>query len=301
LYSVGVTRSLMIQIVHVLPLKTPFGLLTPDVQCWGFLICSDHQSYSYSLRTPFGLVIPLLQSSVTRNYNHSQLFRTLLCVYTSIILTRSSLQSLSPFLHTKSPYWLNASSLADFTAISHYHRLSHTVAHAEFSIHAANSLLVELLLITDLEDCSLNTQVALLFQDWPRYISNWAYVAFSPIPRKPVTVALTIAEQRTIDISPTVASVSQWRDCLLCCLGDACDVTVACSSPPAERGDTERTPLPLPRSEAFSGQLTRNALLRNPTMGWLVTILISFCLFIFLFVCFHVYGGEEPAFLQSSQ
>jgi hypothetical protein len=32
----------------------------------------------YSLRTPFGLVIPLLQSSITRNYIHSQLFLTLL-------------------------------------------------------------------------------------------------------------------------------------------------------------------------------------------------------------------------------
>jgi hypothetical protein len=30
-----------------------------------------------SLKTPFGLVIPLLQSSTIRNYNHSQLFPTL--------------------------------------------------------------------------------------------------------------------------------------------------------------------------------------------------------------------------------
>jgi hypothetical protein len=33
------------------------------------------------------------------------------------------------------------------------------------------------------------------------------------------------------------------------------------------RDDTERTPLPLPRSEVISGQLTGNALLRNPAMG----------------------------------
>jgi hypothetical protein len=33
----------------------------------------------------WGLVIPLLQSSITRNYNHTQLFLTLLCVYTIII------------------------------------------------------------------------------------------------------------------------------------------------------------------------------------------------------------------------
>jgi hypothetical protein len=114
--------------------------------------------------------------------------------------------------------------------------------------------------------------VELLVTNCSRYISNWAYVAFLPFPRKPVTVALTVAEQRTIDISLTVAGVSQCRDCLLRCLGDACDVTAACSSPPVERGDTGRTTLPLPRSEALSGQLTRNALLRNPTMGWHVTI-----------------------------
>jgi hypothetical protein len=104
------------------------------------------------------------------------------------------------------------------------------------------------------------------------YFSNWAYVTFTLIHRKPVILALMVAEQLTIDISPTVASVSQWRDCLLRCLGDACDVTAACSSPLAERGDTERTPLPLPQREVLSGQLTRNALLRNPTMGWHVTI-----------------------------
>jgi hypothetical protein len=144
---------------------------------------------------------------------------------------------------------LTTSSLLGFSPNSHYHWLSHTVAHTKSSIHTANSLLVELLLITDLKDCSLNTHVTLLFQDWLHYISNWAYVAFSPIPRKPVTVTPTVAEQRTIDISPTVAGVSQWRDCLLRCLGDACDVTAACSSPFTERGDMERTPLPLPWSE----------------------------------------------------
>jgi hypothetical protein len=36
-------------------------------------------------KTPFGLVILLLQSSITRNYNHTQLFITRLRVYTIII------------------------------------------------------------------------------------------------------------------------------------------------------------------------------------------------------------------------
>jgi hypothetical protein len=60
---------------------------------------SDHQMYNVGgswsvlmtnctvipLRTPFGLVIPLLQSSITRNYNHTQLSITRLRVYTIII------------------------------------------------------------------------------------------------------------------------------------------------------------------------------------------------------------------------
>jgi ABC-type enterochelin transport system permease subunit len=55
----------------------------------GYLISSDHQFYRVSpLKTPFGLLIPLLQSSPTRHYNHAQLFLTLLRVYTIIILTR---------------------------------------------------------------------------------------------------------------------------------------------------------------------------------------------------------------------
>jgi hypothetical protein len=54
-----------------------------------FLTTSEYQLYNVApLKTPFGLLIPLLQSH-TRNYNHSQLFLTLLRVYTIIILTRS--------------------------------------------------------------------------------------------------------------------------------------------------------------------------------------------------------------------
>jgi hypothetical protein len=42
-----------------------------------------------SLKTPFGLLIRLLQSSITRNYNHSQLFLTPLHMYTAYNHKRS--------------------------------------------------------------------------------------------------------------------------------------------------------------------------------------------------------------------
>jgi hypothetical protein len=86
------------------------------VQCWGSLICSDHQLYNVTpLKTPFGLVIPLFIIPITRINIHSQLFLTLLHIYTIIILTRSWLQSLITLLH-----WLT-SQLS--ITVSNYHRL----------------------------------------------------------------------------------------------------------------------------------------------------------------------------------
>jgi hypothetical protein len=93
--------------------------------------------------------------SVTHNYIHSQLFLTLLHMYTAynhlyvrnynhlfhvytvyvhytLIFTALS--------HIKSPNVLSTSSLADFCAVGHFHRLSHTVAHANPSIHTAGRL-----------------------------------------------------------------------------------------------------------------------------------------------------------------
>jgi hypothetical protein len=67
---------------------------SPAVQCWGSLIHSEPKLYTYSLLTPFGLVIPLLQSSVTCNYIHSQLFLTLLKHLHNYNPWRSWLQSL---------------------------------------------------------------------------------------------------------------------------------------------------------------------------------------------------------------
>jgi hypothetical protein len=55
----------------------------------GSLIISDHQLYRITpLKAPFGLLIPLLQSSPTRNYIHSQLFITLCHIYTAYNHTR---------------------------------------------------------------------------------------------------------------------------------------------------------------------------------------------------------------------
>jgi hypothetical protein len=55
----------------------------------GYLIPSDHQLYRVTpLKTPFGLLIPILQSSPTRNYIHTQLFLTLCHIYTAYNLTR---------------------------------------------------------------------------------------------------------------------------------------------------------------------------------------------------------------------
>jgi hypothetical protein len=55
----------------------------------GYSISSDHRLYRVTLlKMPFGLVIPLLQSQ-SRNYIHSQLFLTLLRVYTAYNHRRS--------------------------------------------------------------------------------------------------------------------------------------------------------------------------------------------------------------------
>jgi hypothetical protein len=59
------------------------------VQCWGSSISSDHQLYRVTpLKTPFGLLIPLLQSSPTRNYIHSNYFlRYYTCTQLTITYT----------------------------------------------------------------------------------------------------------------------------------------------------------------------------------------------------------------------
>jgi hypothetical protein len=98
----------------------------------------------YSIEDAVRIVNSFITIPITRNYNHTQLFLTLLRVYTIIILTRSWLKSLIPrlhvytvyvhytlifsaLLHIKSPIWLNTPSLADFSAIEYYLKLSHTL------------------------------------------------------------------------------------------------------------------------------------------------------------------------------
>jgi hypothetical protein len=56
----------------IVPLNNQLNMYI--VQCWWFLISSEHQMYRVTpLKTPFGLVIPLLQSqshvtTITHNY-----------------------------------------------------------------------------------------------------------------------------------------------------------------------------------------------------------------------------------------
>jgi hypothetical protein len=120
----------------------------------GSLISSEHQLYRVTpLKTSFGLLIPLSPSkshvtTITPNYflgsDCTQLTITyafvttitfrLLHVYTVYVHYTLIFTALS---HIKSPNLLSASSLTDFSAIGHFHRLSHTVAHAKSLLHTA--------------------------------------------------------------------------------------------------------------------------------------------------------------------
>jgi hypothetical protein len=132
------------------------------------------------------IVNSFITISITGNYNHSQLFLTLLCVYTIIILTRSWLQSLFPLLHVytaykpytliftallhiESPNRLTTSSLADLSAINYCLKLSHTL-HLHTSklsprSHSANSPLFKHWLL-----CSHSG-------NWTKPTNSFAYIA----------------------------------------------------------------------------------------------------------------------------
>jgi hypothetical protein len=135
----------------------------------GSSIASEPQFYRVTrLKTPLGLVIGLF-TILARNYNRSQLSTTRLRVYTIIIVTRSYLRSLIPLLHVytvykpysliftallhiKSPNLLTTSSLAHFSVIGHFHRLSHTVAHAKSSTHCEPTHFLELIASQSLQE-----------------------------------------------------------------------------------------------------------------------------------------------------
>jgi hypothetical protein len=86
------------------------------VQCLGHLISSDHQLYNVMpLKMPFRLLIRLVQSSPTRNYNHSQLFLTLSHLHSLQLYT---------FVTTITYYTV---TLADFSAINYCLKLSQTL------------------------------------------------------------------------------------------------------------------------------------------------------------------------------
>jgi hypothetical protein len=94
------------------------------VQCWGFLISSDHQLYVLHqiynvtpLETPFGLVIPYI-TILARNYNLSQLSTTRLRVYT-IIITYTLVTKVTYNTLTRL-HWLTSQLSITFI---NYHRL----------------------------------------------------------------------------------------------------------------------------------------------------------------------------------
>jgi hypothetical protein len=65
------------------------SLTENNVQCWGHLISSDHQLYRVTpLKTPFRLLIPLLQSSPARNYNHNYFLHCVTFTQLTIIHVR---------------------------------------------------------------------------------------------------------------------------------------------------------------------------------------------------------------------
>jgi hypothetical protein len=107
------------------------------------------------LRTPFGFVIPLLQSSITRNYNHSQLFLTPLHMYTAYNdlyvrnydhLVHSCIESL--LIDSLRLHWLTSQLTV---TITDYHTLCIFTIPVSVSYRDNTRS-------TDLEDCSLNTE-----------------------------------------------------------------------------------------------------------------------------------------------
>jgi hypothetical protein len=108
-------------------------------------------------------------------------------------------------------------------------------------------------------------------KDWTKTANRFAYIARASETRNEASQRCCV---RSLCLHGVILEVSVLP----------CDVIAACSSPPVARDDTERTPLPLLRHSVYSvarrladGYLTNSALLRNPTMGWHVTIYISDC------------------------
>jgi hypothetical protein len=89
------------------------------------------------------LSLTIIYYAVTRLHSYNPYtFVTAIAFFTLARL--HSLQTLhsifTALLHIKSPNLLSVSSLVDFSAIGHFHRLSRTVAHAKSSLHTAKLL-----------------------------------------------------------------------------------------------------------------------------------------------------------------
>jgi hypothetical protein len=109
----------------------------------------------YAIKDAVRIVNSFITIQITRNYDHNYFLRCyafaqlqsytfvtkqlipLLYVYT---VYKHYTLIFTALLDIKSPNWLNTSSLAGFSAINCYLKLSHTVAHAMSSIPTASRL-----------------------------------------------------------------------------------------------------------------------------------------------------------------
>jgi hypothetical protein len=89
------------------------------VQCYGYLTTSDHQLYRVTpLKTPFGSMLLLFQSqSHVTTFTHNYL----LCCVTFTQRTILHIRNYSHLIHSYT------FTLADFSAINHCLKLSHTL------------------------------------------------------------------------------------------------------------------------------------------------------------------------------
>jgi hypothetical protein len=213
------------------------------------------------------IVNPFITIPTTRNYNHSQLFITLCHIYTAYNHSHSWLQSLITLLHIYTgwllSYQLLSQIITDFTS-SHFETLAEILLR-EFTSY---NWLVGLLLT--------NSLVELTSKDWLLRHFSSSY--------KPSLVQVSLQQRARWELccvrSLCLHSVASETSVLPCdVIADCCTWTVfqcCCVTSSRLHEEDPASPTAAQRvlgREAFSGRLLSNALLRNPTMGWHVTIL----------------------------
>jgi hypothetical protein len=195
-------------------------------------------------RTPFGLVIPLLQSSITRNYNHTQFSITRLRVYT-IIITYTLVTEVSYYTLTRL-HWLT----------SQLSLLSRIITHSTSShfpcLSPIETSLVELLIN--------NWLVGLLLKNWLLRHSSSSYITLN---RTSVTVAWkgclwSVSEQQRARWGLCYVTRGNTKVTWYSPTPVPCDVIAACCVGTrivrfgSARHGTEKTPLPLLLRNVYS-------------------------------------------------